>query len=75
MEAEAERVWKSGGARRPSYPSIVGAGQNSTILHYPRSERVMQAGDLILMEAIGGGAPEHCVLYGSAAGRGSFWQR
>src|SRR5206468_82765 len=49
-EAEAERVWKSRGARRPAYPSIVGSGPNSTILHYPRSERVMQDGELILMD-------------------------
>jgi Xaa-Pro aminopeptidase len=50
VEAEAERVWKSRGARRPAYPSIVGSGPNSTILHYPKSERVMQDGELILMD-------------------------
>jgi Xaa-Pro aminopeptidase len=50
VEAEAERVWKSSGARRPAYPSIVGSGPNSTILHYPRSERVMQDGELILLD-------------------------
>lgn len=50
VEAEAERVFKSLGARRPAYPSIVGSGPNSTILHYPRSERAMQDGELILMD-------------------------
>jgi len=50
VEAEAERVWKSRGARRPAYSSIVGSGPNSTILHYPKSERVMQDGELILMD-------------------------
>ena len=50
VEAEAERVWKSRGARRPAYASIVGSGPNSTILHYPKSERVMQDGELILMD-------------------------
>ena len=50
VEAEAERIWKANGARRPSYPSIVGSGQNSTILHYPRSEHVMKDGELILMD-------------------------
>jgi Xaa-Pro aminopeptidase len=50
VEAEAERIWKSRGARRPAYSSIVGSGPNSTILHYPRSERVMQDGELILMD-------------------------
>lgn len=50
VEADAERVWKSAGARRPAYPSIVGSGPNSTILHYPRSERVMKDGELLLID-------------------------
>lgn len=50
VEAEAERVWKSRGARRPAYASIVGSGPNSTILHYPRSERTMKDGELLLMD-------------------------
>jgi len=50
VEAAAERVWKSNGARRPAYSSIVGSGPNSTILHYPLSERTMQDGELILMD-------------------------
>lgn len=50
VRAEAERVWRAGGSRRTAYPSIVGSGANSTILHYPRSERVMKDGDLLLMD-------------------------
>jgi Xaa-Pro aminopeptidase len=50
VEAEAERFWKSNGARRPAYPSIVGSGPNSTVLHYPRSERSMKEGELILLD-------------------------
>ena len=50
VEAEAERVWKAAGARRPAYASIVGSGPNSTILHYPRSERTMRAGDLVVID-------------------------
>ncbi len=50
VEAAAEKVWKSLGARRPAYASIVGSGPNSTILHYPQSERTMQDGELILMD-------------------------
>src|SRR5207249_4559570 len=33
-----------------AYPSIVGSGPNLTILHYPRSERIMQDGELILRD-------------------------
>ena len=50
VEAEAERVWKMRGARRPAYASIVGSGPNSTILHYPKSERHMLDGELLLMD-------------------------
>src|SRR5450830_1115619 len=47
---EAERIWRQRGSRRTAYDSIVGSGPNSTILHYPRSERVMRDGELILMD-------------------------
>jgi Xaa-Pro aminopeptidase len=50
VRAEAERVWRTAGSRRTAYASIVGSGANSTILHYPRSERVMQDGELLLMD-------------------------
>jgi Xaa-Pro aminopeptidase len=50
VRAEAERVWRVRGSRRPAYESIVGSGGNSTILHYPRSERVMKDGELVLMD-------------------------
>lgn len=50
VRAEAERIWRTRGSRRPAYDSVVGAGPNSTILHYPRSERTMRDGELILMD-------------------------
>lgn len=50
VRAEAERVWRRSGSRRNAYDSIVGSGENSTILHYPRSERVMKDGELVLMD-------------------------
>ena len=50
VRAEAERVWLAAGSRRTAYTSIVGSGANSTILHYPRSERVMKDGELLLMD-------------------------
>lgn len=50
VRAEAERVWRRSGSRRNAYDSIVGSGENSTILHYPRSERVMMDGELVLMD-------------------------
>jgi Xaa-Pro aminopeptidase len=41
------------GCLRPAYPPIIGAGLNSTILHYTDVSGKVQAGDLILMD-VGG---------------------
>jgi Xaa-Pro aminopeptidase len=50
IEAEAERTFRRLGAERLGYPSIVGSGINSTILHYDENRRQTQAGDLIVMD-------------------------
>jgi Xaa-Pro aminopeptidase len=50
VRAEAEYVWRTRGSRRAAYDTIVGSGPNSTILHYPRSERVMMDGELVVMD-------------------------
>ncbi|HEY0786322.1 MAG TPA: Xaa-Pro peptidase family protein [Acidobacteriaceae bacterium] len=41
------------GCERPSYPSIVGSGINSTELHYSADEDTMQAGDVVVVDAAG----------------------
>lgn len=41
------------GCRRSAYAPIVGSGPNSTILHYSRNSRRMDAGDLLLMDVAG----------------------
>jgi Xaa-Pro aminopeptidase len=42
-----------GGCERVSYPSIVGSGLNSTVLHYSSNERVMEKGDVVVIDAAG----------------------
>ncbi|WP_263373517.1 M24 family metallopeptidase [Granulicella aggregans] len=42
-----------GGCERVSYPSIVGSGFNSTVLHYSTNERVMEKGDVVVIDAAG----------------------
>jgi len=41
------------GCERPSYASIVGAGSNSTTLHYSSNEAVMKAGEVVVVDAAG----------------------
>ncbi len=53
VEALVEYTFRRLGAERVGYPSIVGSGMNSTILHYDLSRRQSQAGDLLLIDAAG----------------------
>ena len=41
------------GCERPSYPSIVGSGTNSTVLHYMADDANMQSSDVVVMDAAG----------------------
>ena len=50
IEAVAEQTFRSLGAERLGYPSIVGSGINSTVLHYDKNRRQTQPGDLIVMD-------------------------
>lgn len=51
VEAAIEQVYLTNGAMSWGYPSIVGSGPNSTILHYGESSRKMEPGDLLLVDA------------------------
>jgi Xaa-Pro aminopeptidase len=51
IQAPLEYTFRRYGADRPAYASIVGSGQNSTVLHYNRDDRYMKAGDLLLIDA------------------------
>jgi Xaa-Pro aminopeptidase len=53
VEAAIEEVYLRNGAMTWGYPSIVGSGPNATILHYNRSSRRMEPGDLLLVDAAG----------------------
>ncbi|PYQ14788.1 MAG: hypothetical protein DMH00_00920 [Acidobacteria bacterium] len=50
IQAELEHRFTYEGARRPGYPSIVGSGPNSCILHYDANGRTLKEGDLLLMD-------------------------
>lgn len=51
VQAVVEYAFRSKGSMRNGYPSIVGSGPNSCILHYISNNRQMQPGDLLLIDA------------------------
>lgn len=51
LEAIVEYVFRSLGAERVGFPTIVGSGPNSVILHYDRNRRKTEAGDLVVIDA------------------------
>lgn len=50
IEAVIEYVFHSRGAEYTGFPSIVGSGENSVILHYGSNRRRMEDGDLVVMD-------------------------
>ena len=50
LEAVIEYTFRRLGAERVGFPSIVGSGPYATVLHYDRSRRQMQAGDLVVVD-------------------------
>jgi Xaa-Pro aminopeptidase len=50
LEAVIEFNFRLGGAERVGFPSIVGSGPNSVVLHYDKSRRMMEEGDLVVMD-------------------------
>ena len=51
IQALLEYTFRRNGADRPAYASIVGSGPNATILHYNKDDRVMNDGELLLIDA------------------------
>lgn len=51
VQAAMEYVWREGGSPREGYPSIVASGPNAVILHYVENDRLIEEGDLILIDA------------------------
>ena len=50
VEAAIEYQFRSRGATRPAFPSIVGSGPNAAILHYAENNRRMSSGDLVVID-------------------------
>ena len=50
VQAALEYAFMRNGAERPGFPSIVGSGINSTILHYNENRRRIEATDLVVVD-------------------------
>jgi Xaa-Pro aminopeptidase len=53
ISALLQYEWGKRGCERPAYAPIVGAGINSTVLHYSDDAGSIQSGDLVLIDAAG----------------------
>ena len=53
LEGAIVGAFVAGGATRAGFPSIVGSGPNSTVLHYEKNDRTIEDGDLVVVD-IGG---------------------
>lgn len=51
VRAAMEYVWREGGSPRNGYPSIVASGANAIVLHYVENDRLIEDGDLLLIDA------------------------
>jgi len=51
IEAAIEVEYARAGAQCPAYESIVGGGENATILHYVTNRDVLRDGDLLLVDS------------------------
>lgn len=51
IEAELLHEFRRGGAQSPAYTSIVAGGANACVLHYVQNDAVLNAGDLLLIDA------------------------
>jgi Xaa-Pro aminopeptidase len=50
LQAVYEYVFRRMGSEYPAYPSIVGAAENSVILHYDTNRRTINDGDIVLAD-------------------------
>src|SRR5215813_5895845 len=50
IQAVVEDAFTRNGSERPGYPSIIGSGINSTVLHYNENHKKIDPGDLVVVD-------------------------
>ena len=53
IEAELLRAFRAGGCQAPAYTPIVAGGANACVLHYVSNDKIVNDGDLLLIDAAG----------------------
>jgi Xaa-Pro aminopeptidase len=51
LKDSIEDAFRRSGSRHLAYDSIVGSGPNGAVLHYPKDDRVMKEGELVVVDA------------------------
>lgn len=51
VESAVNAAFRRGGGTGPAYETIVGSGANACVLHYVANGRIMEDGDLVLLDA------------------------
>lgn len=51
LKDAVEDAFRRSGSRHVAYDSIVGSGPNGAVLHYPKDDRMMKEGELVVVDA------------------------
>lgn len=51
VQEAIEHAYRTAGARRPAYGTIVGGGFNSTVLHYRANDRTLREGEVVCIDS------------------------
>jgi Xaa-Pro aminopeptidase len=50
LKEAAEEAMRKAGMRHLAYESITGSGPNGAVLHYPKDDRILKAGDMVVAD-------------------------
>jgi len=75
IDARMQYEFMKRGCERPAYAPIVGAGANSTILHYSANDAPIKAGDVVVMDVAGEYAMYASDITRTAPADGKFTDR
>lgn len=75
IDARMQYEFMKQGCERPAYAPIVGAGANSTVLHYSADDAAINSGDVVVMDVAGEYAMYASDITRTAPANGKFTER